>query len=218
VCTRQRTFGLFSVCTRTAKEPRVAHLCSWELTDCGCRKALPCGKGRGRTAKITTRHREAHDKDIGARKVLGARQSSGSRHRIRRMAELARTTKQRAHGIERDAWQRLCRAEFAKSSTKDPLLSVSLPTSCCRAATHGKVFAVQIGPFAVRLVARQRSVFPYIMLFALTCLKSQNVGGHQLSTFSCKSFTQRSSSKVDLLLSQPLKIQAHPLCVCSCSI
>jgi hypothetical protein len=40
------------------------------------------------------------------------------------------------------------------------LPSEALPCRRCRASTHGKAFAGQNRAFAVRSVARQRSVFP----------------------------------------------------------
>jgi hypothetical protein len=98
VCTRQRTFGHFAVCTCTAKEPRVAKLCSWELTGCGCRRLGRAGRGAGARQRSMHGTEKRTAKTCGHGKVLAhgkvrahgiehdARQSLGARHRTRRTA------------------------------------------------------------------------------------------------------------------------------------
>jgi hypothetical protein len=63
------------------------------------------------------------------------------------------------HGKEPNALQSCCRASLTTLTAKNSLPSKSLPGDRCRATSHSKTFAVHIGPFAVRIVARQRAIF-----------------------------------------------------------
>jgi hypothetical protein len=103
---------------------------------------MPHGKGSG------------HDKETDVGSVAPHDKESG------RTVASARTPKIWAHDSAMDARQSLCRATFMMCTTKMSLLSKNLLCDLCRAASHGKVFAVRIEPFAVRIVARQHPSFP----------------------------------------------------------
>jgi hypothetical protein len=165
VCTRQRTFGHFVVCTRTAKGPRGAQLCSWELL--GGMLHILCRAAWGTCARQKARHVKplAHGND-NARQSSNARRSEHARQRGGRTAtklctaKRGCTTKKRgtakmiAHGKALNARQRLYRAKLAMRTATNSLSSNCLPCDLCRAFTE------RLGPFAVRYVTRQSLVFP----------------------------------------------------------
>jgi hypothetical protein len=70
------------------------------------------------------------------------------------------TAKKRVpHGKAKQARQSRRRAILPRRTAENALPGLSLPCELCRAASHGKDFAVRIGPFAVwpSRTAKQRS-------------------------------------------------------------
>ena len=91
---------------------------------------------------------------------LAARQRWLARQTCARTAKVARTAKRLPHGSPGRARQRPLPCKLSKRTAKAPLPSVSLPSTFCRACTHGKGFAVHLGAFAVQCAARQCLLFP----------------------------------------------------------
>jgi hypothetical protein len=100
VCTRQRTFGLFAVCTRTAKGPRVAQLCSWELLG-GVPAWFFAVRGRARP-----HGKASHGKHCCARQRRAHGKEAGRTAKQRRTAAMATHGKDASHGSVRSARQR----------------------------------------------------------------------------------------------------------------
>jgi hypothetical protein len=100
VCTRQRTFGLFAVCTRTAKGPRVAQLCSWELLG-GVPAWFFAVRGRARP-----HGKASHGKHCCARQRRAHGKEVGRTAKQRRTAAMATHGKDPSHGSVRSARQR----------------------------------------------------------------------------------------------------------------
>jgi hypothetical protein len=79
------------------------------------------------------------------------------------------------HDKDYHARQRRCRAILTKRTAKNPLPGSTLPCACCRAATHGKDFAVSSRAFAVRLARTAKNTIPVVSL--LLSEKNKQEGG-----------------------------------------
>jgi hypothetical protein len=69
----------------------------------------------------------------------------------------------RTHDKDYHARERRCRAILTKRTVKNSLPDSTLSCACCRAATHGKDFAVSSRAFAVRLARTAKSTIPVVI-------------------------------------------------------